>query len=172
MRSRSAQEYDVQTPIEKLLGDALMARGWTLALAESCTGGLVSHRITNIPGSSRYFLGSVVAYSNQAKMRLLHVQQSTLLQHGAVSKETALEMAAGASDALGADLGVAVTGIAGPAGGSVEKPVGTTWVAVCSPRGEIATWYCWHGDRATNKDLSAQSALALALQHLQSTEEE
>ncbi len=99
-------------------------------MAESCTGGLVGHRITDVPGSSTYFLGGVIAYAYEAKERLLDVRHATLYEHGAVSEQTALEMARGARRVLGADIGIAVTGIAGPGGGLPDKPVGTTWVAV------------------------------------------
>src|SRR3972149_4114100 len=112
--------------LEVRVGNALRNRGWTLALAESCTGGKVGDRITDVPGSSDYFIGSIVAYSYEAKERLLGVRHDTLYTHGAVSGETALEMARGARHALGADVAVAVTGIAGPAGGVPAKPVGAT----------------------------------------------
>jgi PncC family amidohydrolase len=139
----------------------LRSTGLRLALAESCTGGLVGHLITNVPGSSDYLAGGVVAYSDQAKQRLLGVQQSTLEQHGAVSRQIALEMARGARQAFEADIGLAVTGIAGPGGGTAEKPVGLTWVAVSSPWREHAELHTWRGDREHNKAQSAEAALAL-----------
>ena len=151
-------------PMELRLAQAFRARGWTLALAESCTGGLIGHRLTNIPGSSDYFLGGIVAYAYEAKERLLAVRHQTLYEHGAVSRETAIEMARGARLALGADVGVSVTGIAGPAGGLPDKPVGLTWVAVSTRDGERAEQFLWKGDRLANKELSADAALDLMLQ--------
>lgn len=153
-------------PLEARVGNALRKRGWTLALAESCTGGKVGDRITDIPGSSDYFIGSIVAYSYDAKERLLGVRHDTLYTHGAVSGETALEMARGARHALGADVAVAVTGIAGPAGGLPDKPVGTTWVAVSVREGEQVERYVWTGDRDANKSQSAEAALQLLLRAL------
>ncbi|NIS79930.1 MAG: nicotinamide-nucleotide amidohydrolase family protein [Anaerolineales bacterium] len=153
--------------LEVLIGRALKARGWTLATGESCTAGLVSHRITNVPGSSDYFRGGVVAYSNDAKAGLLGVQQSTLTQFGAISQETALEMARGARRAFQADVGVSVTGIAGPGGGTPEKPVGLTWIAVSSHAGDHARQYLWEGDREHNKAQSAHAALTLLWETLE-----
>ncbi len=146
---------------EVRIGELLRQRGWTLALAESCTGGLVGHRITNVPGSSEYFRGGIVAYANDAKERLLGVRHQTLIAHGAVSRETALEMARGARLALGAEVGVAITGIAGPGGGSPEKPVGLTWVAVSTKEGEVAEGQTFAGDRLAVKQQASEAALAL-----------
>lgn len=153
--------------LEEAIGQALQRRGWTLATAESCTAGLISHRITNIAGSSEYFIGGIVAYANAAKAGLLGVSQSTLDTHGAVSRETALEMARGVRRALETDVGVSVTGIAGPGGGTPEKPVGLTWVAVSSLIGERVARHIWKGDRASNKARSAEAAMALLLELLQ-----
>lgn len=147
--------------IEMVLGQALRERGLTFAVAESCTGGLLGHRITNVPGSSEYFLGGVVAYAYEAKERLLGVEHNTLYEHGAVSRETALEMARGARSVFGADVGLSVTGIAGPGGGLPEKPVGLTWVAVSMREGEWAESYIFEGDRHANKAQSAEGAMAL-----------
>ncbi len=119
--------------LEEVVGRLLRAQGQTLALAESCTGGLVAHKLTAVAGSSDYFVGGVVAYSNVLKERLLAVPRETLVRYGAVSEETARAMAQGARSATGADLAVAVTGIAGPTGGSEEKPVGTVWFALATP---------------------------------------
>jgi len=153
--------------LEVRVGNALRNRGWTLALAESCTGGKVGDRITDVPGSSDYFIGSIVAYSYEAKERLLGVRHDTLYTHGAVSGETALEMARGARHALGADVAVAVTGIAGPAGGLPDKPVGTTWAAVSGREVELVEKSLWSGDRDANKLHSAEAALALLLRVLE-----
>ena len=149
--------------LEVRVGRALRERGMTLALAESCTGGLIGHRLTEVPGSSEYFLGGIVAYSYDAKERLLAVQHRTLYEHGAVSRETALEMARGARVALGADIGLSVTGIAGPTGGLPGKPVGLTWIALSSRERESAEEHIWDQDRAQNKTLSAEAALQMLL---------
>lgn len=148
------------------IGEQLRTRGWRLALAESCTGGLVGHWITEIPGSSDYFLGGVIAYSNQAKEQLLGVHDSTLLQHGAVSEATAREMAAGVRRLLGADVALAVTGIAGPGGGTPDKPVGLVYVALDALGRQICRRHVWDGDRATNKAHSARAALLLLRDYL------
>jgi PncC family amidohydrolase len=152
--------------LETRVGQALLARGWTVALGESCTGGLVGHRLTQVPGSSEYFLGGVVAYAYDAKERLLGVRHQTLYDHGAVSRETAAEMAHGARVAFGADLGVAVTGIAGPGGGMPDKPVGLTWIAVSTRSGDLAERYQWQGDRTTIKASASDAALELILRVL------
>lgn len=150
-------------PLEVRAGRVLRTRGWTLAIGESCTGGLLGHRITNVPGSSDYFLGGVIAYAYEAKERVLHVRHETLYRHGAVSRETALEMAQGARLTLGADMGVAITGIAGPTGGLPGKPVGLTWVAVSTREAEVAESHVWSGDRLAVKQQSTEAALALLL---------
>jgi len=116
--------------MEAVVGELLLKKRQTLALAESCTGGLIAHRITRVAGSSAYFLGGVVAYSNQEKIRVLGVAQATLEKYGAVSRETALEMSRGIKESTGASVALSVTGIAGPSGGSPEKPVGTVWVSM------------------------------------------
>lgn len=152
--------------LEVRLGQALLARGWKLASAESCTGGLIGHRLTNVPGSSAYYLGGVTAYDNSVKERLLGVQRETLARHGAVSEETAMEMARGVRLALGADMGISVTGIAGPGGGSVEKPTGLTWISLSTASGEQAWRYVWEGSRPDVKRQAAAQALRLALDHL------
>jgi PncC family amidohydrolase len=149
--------------LESRVGAALRARGWTVALGESCTGGLVGHRLTQVPGSSEYFLGGVVAYAYDAKERLLGVRHQTLYDHGAVSRETAIEMAHGARVAFGADLGLSVTGIAGPAGGMPDKPVGLAWIAVSTRTGDLAESFLGHGDRSANKQGASEAALNLLL---------
>lgn len=156
--------------VESRVAHALRARSLTLALAESCTGGLVGHRLTNLPGSSEFFLGGIVAYAYEAKERLLGVRHQTLYEHGAVSRETALEMARGARLALGSDLGLSVTGIAGPGGGLPDKPVGLTWIALSTRDRERAEQRLWQGDREQNKDLSAEAALELLLDELKRAE--
>ena len=153
--------------LEVVVGRLLLERGLTLAVAESCTGGLVGHRITNVSGSSAYYLGSVTAYAYEAKEALLGVQHNTLYEHGAVSPETALEMAQGVRRALRADVGVSVTGIAGPGGGMPNKPVGLVYIALAAPDGEWVERHVWEGDRLTNKELSAQAALELLQRYLE-----
>ncbi|HSQ16373.1 MAG TPA: CinA family protein [Anaerolineales bacterium] len=156
-----------ETPLEILVGDLLRQHGLRLAVAESCTGGLIGHRLTNIPGSSTYYMGSVTAYAYEAKVRLLGVTWETLEKHGAVSRATVLEMARGVRRALAADIGLAVSGIAGPGGGTPEKPVGLTWVGLSTPLIQIAQDYIWKGDRLQNKADSAEAALQLLVDHLQ-----
>ncbi len=148
------------------IGDLLRTRRWTLALAESCTGGLLGHLITDVPGSSDYFLGGVIAYSNEAKEQLLGVRNATLLEHGAVSEATAREMAAGARRLLGAHVALAVTGIAGPGGGTPDKPVGLVYIALDAPDQQWCRRYVWRGDRAANKSSSARAALLLLYDYL------
>ena len=152
--------------LELQIGEILAQRRLTLATAESCTGGLVSHRITNVPGSSNYFVGGVVAYANQTKMDLLDVRLETLEKFGAVSKETVLEMARGVRQVLKADIGVAVSGIAGPSGGTPEKPVGLVWIGISARGKDKARSYVWPGDRLAVKEQSAQAALELLLRTL------
>ena len=153
-------------PIEFLIGDLLRQRNVTLVSAESCTGGLIADRITNVPGSSKYFLGGIVAYAYEAKVALLNVSWDTLKAYGAVSSEVVLEMARGARTAFNADLAVSVSGIAGPGGGLPEKPVGTTWIGLSTPDGEWSREFVWSGDRLQNKALSAEAALQLVLDYL------
>ena len=154
------------TPEEGLL-QLLLARGWTLSTAESCTGGLVAHRLTNISGSSACFLGGVVSYSNQAKAEVLGVSWETLNARGAVSRETVLEMARGARSLFHTDLAVSISGIAGPTGAMPGKPVGTTWLGLAAASGEWARHFTWDGDRETNKRLSADAALQFILDLLE-----
>lgn len=149
--------------IEALVGAALLAKGWTICAAESCTGGLIAHRLTNIAGSSAYVVGGVVSYSNAVKMKLLSVPEATLQAHGAVSEPTARAMAEGALRLFATDIAVSVTGIAGPGGGTPEKPVGLTYIGVAARgRDTIARRFVWHGDREANKASSADAALRLA----------
>ncbi|WP_237717788.1 CinA family protein, partial [Pontibacter sp. BAB1700] len=127
-----------EVPLEEALGSLLKERGLTIAAAESCTGGYLAHRITSVPGSSAYFMGGVVAYDNSVKMQLLGVKSETLQQHGAVSEATVLEMAQNVRQKLNTDIGVATSGIAGPDGGTAEKPVGTIWIAYADQHGAKA----------------------------------
>lgn len=150
--------------LEARVGTLLLAKGWTIGAAESCTGGLILHRLTNIPGSSTYVLGGVVAYSNPVKQALLHVHQGTLIAYGAVSEQTAAEMATGARQLLSVDIAVSVTGIAGPDGGTSEKPVGLTYVGLAGPEDLLVVKrYVWESDREGNKAASADAAFQLIL---------
>ncbi|GIV83045.1 MAG: hypothetical protein KatS3mg052_0052 [Candidatus Roseilinea sp.] len=150
-----------------VIAHALTQRGWTLGTAESCTGGLIGNVITDRPGSSAYFAGGIIAYSNGIKQRVLGVRQATLQRYGAVSEPCALEMARGVRRALGVDVGVSATGIAGPDGGSADKPVGLTYVGVSSPLGEQGERHLESRDRIGNKQATADAALRLLMRHLE-----
>ena len=141
-------------------------RGVRLGTAESCTGGLVGHMITEVPGSSDYFAGGLVTYANEIKVRLADVPEPVLAAHGAVSAHVAKAMADGARMRLGVDLAIAVTGVAGPDGGSDAKPVGLTYVAVADADGDDVRRFVWDSDRAGNKRLSAAAALDLVVERL------
>ena len=150
--------------LEAEIGALLKAKGYKLAMAESCTGGLMGHRITNIAGSSDYYLGSVTAYAYEAKEKLLGVNHETLSIFGAVSRETVLEMACGVRRALDADIGLSVSGIAGPGGGLPLKPVGTVWVGLSTPDGDWADVFLFNGGRIEVKEQAAE----MTLQYLKS----
>jgi PncC family amidohydrolase len=152
---------------EITIGKRLRQASLKLATAESCTGGLLADRITDIPGSSDYFMGGVVAYAYEAKVSLLRVSWDTLRLHGAVSRETVIEMARGVRTTLGADIGISVSGIAGPGGGLPDKPVGTTWIGLSARDGDWAISYLWDGDRRSNKEKSAEAALQFILAYLE-----
>ncbi|OGO18497.1 MAG: hypothetical protein A2Z14_19860 [Chloroflexi bacterium RBG_16_48_8] len=154
-------------PIEAQVGCALKERRWTLAIAESCTGGLVGHRITEVPGSSDYFIGGIIAYAYETKEKFLGVEPETLETYGAVSEETIVQMAQGVRKVFDVDVGIAVTGIAGPASDLTDKPVGLTWVAVSTAEGVVTESHHWTGDRSSNKLQSAEAALQLALRIIQ-----
>ncbi len=157
--------------LELKIGKTLAERGQKVVFAESCTGGLIGHRITNIPGSSEYYLGSITAYAYEAKVHWLNVSWDTLKAHGAVSRKVVLEMAQGVRDALKADIGLSVSGIAGPGGGMPDKPVGTTWIGLATAEGTWARHFCWDGDRTQNKDYSADAVLQMLLDYLQGERE-
>ena len=151
--------------LEAVVGDLLRARGWSVALAESCTGGLATSRLTDVPGSSDYVERSVVAYSNQAKVELLGVPVALIQQHGAVSEAVAVAMAEGIRDRAGVNVGVGITGIAGPGGGSDDKPVGTVCIAVAGARTEVRT-FRFPGGREMVKAMSANWAIDLLRRQL------
>lgn len=148
--------------LESVLGSLLRKRGLSLATAESCTGGYIAHLITSVAGASDYFWGSIIAYDNRVKRNILQVREATLQEHGAVSEATVVEMAKGALQVLGTDLAIAVSGIAGPGGGSEEKPVGTIWMAVANRQGRVTTHRMQGGeDRMKNIQYAGSIALNL-----------
>jgi PncC family amidohydrolase len=153
-------------PLEVQVGELLRQHGLRLAVAESCTGGLIGDRITNVAGSSTYFIGGVTSYAYEAKVRLLGVRWETLEKHGAVSRETVLEMARGVRNVLATDIGLAVSGIAGPAGGTPDKPVGTTWIGLSAPDYEQAWLNRLEGDRLQIKERAAGQALQYLVEYL------
>ena len=161
----TAELDDLRARAERI-GDLCRSAGVTIALGESCTGGLVGHLVTEVPGASAYLRGGVVAYADAAKEAFLDVPTGTLSEHGAVSAQVALAMAAGARDRFGADVGVAVTGISGPTGGSAQKPVGLTYVAVADGSGSAVRRFVWQGDRSANKRASARATLDLLIERL------
>ena len=153
--------------LESNIAPLLRQLKWTLSLAESCTGGLISHRITNIAGASDYYLGGINAYTNEAKHNLLRVQNETLKSFGAVSEQTVREMVNGAKQLFHSDCAIAVSGIAGPGGGSPQKPVGTVWIGLASADTTTAHCYRFFGERLAIKNQSAELALWLLFQELQ-----
>ncbi len=158
--------------LEVEIGKLLASEGQTLAAAESATGGLISHLITNVPGSSDYFRGGIVAYSNEAKVRMLGVDEKIIQDKGAVSREVAIGMAEGARRALNADIGISDTGIAGPAGGSKDKPVGLFYMAICDGKGFCyARRLVFKGQRKENKQSAAQACLKLLEDYLRHIEQ-
>jgi nicotinamide-nucleotide amidase len=158
--------YSGLTTLAAELGRLLASRGLTLATAESCTGGLIGHALTEVPGSSDWFQGGVIAYSNQAKEHLLHVPVSAIHDHGAVSESVVRFMALGARNELHADLGVAVSGIAGPTGGTPEKPVGTVWIGWDMNGEQDAEVFLFGGTRSQVKLHTARAAIQGLLQRM------
>jgi nicotinamide-nucleotide amidase len=151
--------------LELAAGRVLLKKKKTLAIAESCTGGLLSSRITDVPGSSRYFVNGVICYSNGSKENLLGVKRPTLARYGAVSKEVALEMAMGIKHYSCADIGLAITGIAGPTGGTKAKPVGLVYIALVADRKKIIRQLRFKGSRQEIKFQASQAALELLRKH-------
>jgi PncC family amidohydrolase len=158
--------------IEEFVGERLTDHRLTISVAESCTGGFLGHRITNIPGSSRYFMGGVIAYDNEAKVALLGVPRELIEREGAVSREVCLAMARAVRRILQTDVALSITGIAGPGGGTPTKPVGTTYVALVAPGFERCEHYVWQGDRASNKVRSTEAALRLLQDYLEELDRE
>ncbi|CAN5494216.1 hypothetical protein BH20CHL6_BH20CHL6_02960 [soil metagenome] len=163
-----ADEIDLRALAQEIQA-ACLVQGLSLATAESCTGGLVAHLLTEISGSSGYLEGGAVTYSDRLKQTLLDVPSATLERHGAVSAQVAVAMAEGARSRFGTDLAIAVTGVAGPTGGTPAKPVGLTYVAVADAAGHDVRRYTWSGDRSANKQASAQAAAQLLLERLRGT---
>lgn len=157
--------YD-EDELEGVVGKYLLAQNATLATAESCTGGKIAHKITSVPGSSAYFQGSAVTYSNQSKISLLGVLPSTLEQHGAVSEQTVIQMAENVKGVFGSDYGLATSGVAGPGGGTDEKPVGTVWIACSGPTGTQTQRLQLGRYRQQNIELATTYALALLWKNL------
>ncbi len=146
---------------EVLIGRILKKRGLTLSVAESCTGGLLSNTITNVPGSSKYFLGGVVAYSNDVKMEVLGVRARTLRMFGAVSRQAAEEMAVGVKKRLKSGVSISITGIAGPGGGSPRKPVGTVFIGISAGKKVVVRKFSFKGTRLSIKKKSSLGALSM-----------
>lgn len=153
--------------LEEKLGKLLQKNSLRLATAEFCTGGLISDRLTDVPGSSEYFPGGVVAYAYEAKVKLLDVSWDVLNSVGAVSEEVVIQMARGARKLFDTHLSVSVSGIAGPGGGTAEKPVGSTWVGLAAPDGVWARHFVWDGDRRQNKQYSSDAALQMVIDYLE-----
>ena len=154
-----------------MVGQMLCAKGYTISCAESCTGGLLTSTLTDVPGSSAYVLGSVVSYSNDVKSRILHVAEETLAAHGAVSPETARAMAEGVRDLMQTDVGVGITGIAGPGGGSPEKPVGLVYIAVSTLGKTSVEKNVFSGVRAEIKRAAVNKALAMVQEMIREMDE-
>ena len=163
---RKSEDQGRELKIETVVVRRLTRRKMTLALAESCTGGFIANRITNVPGASKIFLGGIVAYSNGVKEQFLGVRPETLKKHGAVSKSVAREMAEGARKKFGADFAVAVTGIAGPGGGTKDKPVGTVFISVAGAFGTLAERKLNSFSREKFKEATSRQALAMLLERL------
>lgn len=158
---RIAAENRSRESLEETIGGLLVEKKLTLSTAESCTGGSIAARITSVPGSSAYFLGGIVAYANEVKTALLHVKAETLEKQGAVSEETVLEMAKGAMETLGTDCAVATSGIAGPDGGTPQKPVGTIWIAAANKKEFVTMKQELDEGRGRNVERAVNNALLL-----------
>lgn len=154
------------TALAERVGAACRDRGWSLGTAESCTGGLVAHVITEVAGSSDSFRGGLVTYADAVKVALADVPRATIAAHGAVSAQVAVAMAEGARRRLAVDIAVAITGVAGPGGGTRAKPVGLTYVAVADAAGDDVRRFHWGFDRSGNKRASAAAALTMVLERL------
>ncbi len=153
--------------LEQKVAEQLTKNKMTVSVAESCSGGLLGHRLTNIPGSSNYFLGGVIVYANSAKIKLLGVDASAIKKYGAVSKPVAKQMASAVREILKTDFGISITGIAGPAGGTKEKPLGLTYIAVARREKILCQEFHFKGTRLSIKTQATQQALKLLLKQVQ-----
>ncbi len=158
------EEKDI---LEARVARVLLAKGYRLSTAESCTGGLISHRLTNIPGSSNYFDRGVIVYSNESKIDMIGVPQDVIIKNGAVSEQTAKAMAEGVRDLAKTDIGLAVTGIAGPGGGTKEKPVGLVYIGLASIRPTLVEKFNFSGGRQEIKKKTSDAALNMVLHALE-----
>ncbi len=152
--------------MEEVVGKLLRERGLKLATAESCTAGLLSARLVNVPGSSQYFLGGFVVYANELKTKLLGVEEEALRKHGAVSEEVCRQMAIGVLEETDADIGIAITGISGPEGGTDQKPVGLTYIALATDREVVVRRFLFEGSRNENRFIATQWSLEMLRQYL------
>jgi len=159
-----------EVSLAQVVGELLAERKETVAVAESCTGGLLGGEFTNIPGSSRYFLGGIIAYSNEIKERILGVEKQVLQKFGAVSQETATQMSENVRKLFKSTYGISITGIAGPEGGTTEKPVGTVWISLSAPDKTIAKRYQFGDDRQINRERSVGAALTMLYAYLKRLE--
>ncbi len=153
--------------LEELVAQLLTEQKLTISVAESCTGGLIAHRLTNVPGSSAYFMGGVVAYANEVKEQVLGVSGETLAAHGAISEEIAREMARGARRLFDTDVAISATGIAGPTGGTPQKPVGLAYVALAAQDFERCERHLFGKRRLRNKWRTSEAALEMLRQYLE-----
>ena len=146
------------------LSEILSRKRITLSVAESCTGGMLGSMITSVPGSSRYFLGGVVSYSNDMKEELLKVPKHVMIKKGAVSEDVACSMAAGVRELFGSDISASITGVAGPGGGTASKPVGLVWIGISTKDGTFAKKFCFDGDRENVRSCAVGTAAALLIE--------
>ncbi|MCS7280477.1 MAG: CinA family protein [Desulfobacterota bacterium] len=153
--------------LEERIGKILTEKGLKIAISESCTGGLVGHLITNVSGSSNYFEASLVTYSNESKWKFLNVDKEVLDEKGAVSEEVAVLMAKGVRKATGVDIGLSVTGIAGPTGGTKDKPVGLVYIGLSVKEGDLVRKFLFSGERMEIKEKAAYETLNLLLDYLE-----
>ncbi|HEC77459.1 MAG TPA: CinA family protein [Thermoplasmatales archaeon] len=149
------------------IAELLKKKKFWIATAESCTSGLVAHNLTNVPGSSEYFKGGVVAYSNEIKIKVLGVKKETLEKFGAVSHQTAYEMAHGVKNLMNVDIAISTTGIAGPGGGTPEKPVGLVYIGLATPDGVETRKFIFEGNRIENKENFCKASLNMLLEYLE-----
>jgi nicotinamide-nucleotide amidase len=156
-------------PLEELVGRMLISSGKKIVTAESCTGGHIAHRLTSVSGSSAYFKGSVVAYSNELKENLLGVKTVDLIQHGAVSREVVEQMTTGALQLMDADIAISTSGIAGPDGGTAEKPVGTVWIAISTKKETVSRMFQFNLNRQLNIERTTQTALLMLIDLMRNT---